>query len=381
MPKKASLLKLPEDKVSKMKGMGKVKKRTTKFPKKAKKAVKLKSDLKKWQQSVKAPKAPRVHEKKIKAIRLKSKHVTQLRRINENPVATAEIVAQKMSPDDVLGVMYSSLSTYEYYKMQAEYKKRLRKARGRKAREKLRQQWEEIVKSGQKSFTAAGLKRVTEKDLNGFSRELKRSKNNFNTIANIANTAVSDGVTKKAAAAATTTIASPTGAFIPAVGAVVDPAMTVMTAATDICDHPLEGSFTKDISQTFEMKTRLYVWCPTWYAPWRWCWRTFVLAGVSYSVGLDVGYRVSCCGASAWGRAYAEACGTLIGIRICAGCTASVYAVAGVGRTQTTGGDCSYGLGMTAQLNCQLAGIPVFAFAYSFGYTITGPCPPPEIPC
>ena len=382
MPKKASLTQLSEDKVSRMKGMGKIKKYSTKFPKQAKKTAQLKSDLKKWHQSVKAPKAPREYTKKIKAIRLKSKHVAQLRQISESPAATAEVIAQKMTPDDVLNVMYSSLTTYEYYKMQAEYKKRQKDAKSAKDKDKLRQDWEEIVKWGQKSFTAAGLKQVTAKDLDDFSRELKRSNNNFNAVVTISNTGVATPGKKLAATTrATTAISAPTGSFVPQVGAAVDPSVTLAMAAASFCDHPLEGSFTKDISKSFEMKTSLYVWCPTWSAPWRWCWKTFVLAGVSFRVGLDVGYRVSCCGASAWGRAYAEACGTIIGIKVCAGCTASVYGVAGIGRTQSTGGDCSYGLGLTAQLNCVLAGIPVFAFAYSFGYTVTGPCPPPELKC
>lgn len=375
MPKTAELIKVPEDKLSRMKKMPKVKKHSTKFPKRAKKAAKLKSDLIKWQKSTRAPKAPRERQIRIKGVRLKAGHVTKLRKVHESPVATAEVVAQKMTPESVLGVMYSSLTAYEYYKMKAEYKKRLSRTKRPATRAKLRQQWKEIVKSAQKGYKASGLKRVTPKDLDTFAGELRRSTKNFNTIVNIANTA------EAGKSSIPTRVSSVSGAFVPAVGVTVDSLPTVMSTAADICAHPLEGSFTKHISQSFSMKTRLYVWCPTWYSPWRWCWRTFTLAGVSFSVGLDVGYRVSCCGASAYGRAHAQACGTLIGITICAGCTASVYGVAGIGRTQTSGGPCSYGLGLTAQLGCELAGIPIFAFAYSFGYTVTAPCPPPQFPC
>jgi hypothetical protein len=361
--------------MSRRKGTKKPRKYSTKFPKRAKPAKKLKSDLKKWQKSVKAPKVPKVSDRKIKAVRLKSKHVTQLRQIHESPAATAEIVDQKMTPDQVLGVMYSSLTTYEYYKLKAEYKKRLSRTKSPKTKAKIRKQWKDIIKSAQRSYTAGGLTRVTPKDLDDFAAELKRSKNNFNAVVNIANSAELTKVTTP------TRVTSVSGAFVPQVGSTIDPAMNAGTFAADICASPISGSFTKHISRSFEMKTRLYVWCPTWWQPWRWCWKTFVLAGVSFSVGLDVGYRVSCCGASAWGNAWAEACGTIIGIRICASCRASVNGVAGIGRTSSSGGDCSYGLGLTAQLSCTLAGIPVFAFAYSFGYTITGPCPPPSLPC
>jgi hypothetical protein len=375
MPKFAKLSRVPADKLAGKKDVARVIKHKASFPKTAKASSKMKSDFKKWKDSIKAPKAPATKTMKIKAVRLTSKQLTSLRQIHESPTATAEIVSQKMNPDNVLGVMYSSLATYEYYKLQAEYKKRQKSAKTSASKDALKRQWAEIVQSAQKGFAAAGLSNLSEKDLNNFAGELKKSKNNFNAVVNIANSATSDKST------APVRVASVSGAFVPVTGAAVDPVATTVPSPNDICDHPLEGSFTREISKSFNMSVRLYVWCPTWAKPWRWCWKTFVLAGVSFSVGLDVGYRVTCCGATAWGNAYAEACGTVVGIKVCASCSASVNGVAGIGRTPSTGDSCIYGLGLTAQLTCTLAGITVFAFAYSFGYNITAPCPPPQLPC
>lgn len=103
--------------------------------------------------------------------------------------------------------------------------------------------------------------------------------------------------------------------------------------------------------------------------------KSFTLAGVSFSLDLEVGYRVTCCGAIVWGQASVQACGTIIGITVCAQCTAKITGVAGFGRSGS-GNNCTYGIGVNAQLKCTFAGITVFQVQVPFGYNVSGPCPP-----
>jgi hypothetical protein len=102
------------------------------------------------------------------------------------------------------------------------------------------------------------------------------------------------------------------------------------------------------------------------------------IATVSVNIGLNVGYKVSCCGASAWGQAYAQACASVAGIQKCVGCTATVIGVAGFSR-YPSGSQCVYGLGINASVQCSVFGQTVFNASWPFGYTITGPCPPPGL--
>src|SRR6185436_16841870 len=118
--------------------------------------------------------------------------------------------------------------------------------------------------------------------------------------------------------------------------------------------------------------------CPTWTNPFRICWATISVATVSVDVGLNVGYRVTCCGAIVWGLAYASACGTLLGITKCVSCTGRVNGVAGFERTPV-GSQCSYGIGVNASIQCQVFGATVFNAGWSFGFNVTGPCPPPGL--
>ena len=118
----------------------------------------------------------------------------------------------------------------------------------------------------------------------------------------------------------------------------------------------------------------------TWTNPFRTCRKTFTLAGVSFSVDLTVGYKVTCCGATAFGQAAVQACASIVGISVCAKCTASVAGVAGLVKT-SSGSSCSYGLGVNASLKCEFAGVTLLSLSAPFGWTITGPCPPAGFPC
>jgi hypothetical protein len=213
---------------------------------------------------------------------------------------------------------------------------------------------------------------LKEADLRGFSQELRKNKANFNSIVNIANSGVIVGAPSGQPLTVNTVA---TGGWVPQTGVFIDPGQ-VVTTIFGLCDKPFaEGVFTKHFSRSFSLTISLTVWCPTWTNPFRTCKKNFTIAGVSFSVDVQVGYRVTCCGATVWGQAQAQACGTIIGITVCAGCTATITGVAGIGRSGT-GSNCTYGIGVNAQLKCTFAGITVFYVQVPFGFNVNGPCPP-----
>ena len=128
----------------------------------------------------------------------------------------------------------------------------------------------------------------------------------------------------------------------------IDRDWIVIPTPADLCDRPIEGKYTKHFSRSFNLSVTIGYWCPTWTNPFRWCTKTVTIAGVTVSLGLEVGYRITCCGAIAWGQAYAQACVSVLGQSVCAGCSARVIGLAGISRTGS-GSSCSYGLGVSAE--------------------------------
>ncbi len=353
--------------------LGKVKPLAAKYPKKGATTAEFKAAQKKWIAGQAAAAPPKVKESAVKAVKLTAAQVGRLRAIRESQSPTAEaIVGQKMGPDDILGTLYSSLSALEFSRLESEFKTRRAKALTPLALKKVDAEWAKVVAAGQAAYASAGLKGLSEKDLLGFAKELHASKPNLSAVVDIANSATIAVGGASATLSGRTTIS---GGWLTHVAVLPDLAATVVTIA-GLCDKPFaEGTFTRHFSKSFSLKVRLRVWCPTWTNPFRTCVKEFTLAGVSFSVGLNVGYRVTCCGATAWGQAHAQACGTIIGVTVCAGCTATVTGVAGIGRT-TSGSQCTYGIGLNAQLKCTFAGITVFSVQVPFGFNVVGPCPP-----
>lgn len=349
--------------------LGKAKTFKDTHPKTAIAATALKSKLKTWQNAQAAPSEP-VKLEKITAPRLKATEVTKLRAINESATPTAEaIVGQKMEPSKVIGTLFSSLSTLEFTKMESEFKTRLAAATTPAAKAKVQEQWNNIVKAGQQAFASAGLKNLKEADLRSFSTELAQNKANFNTIVKMSNSGVA------VSSEALTTQSALKGGWVPQTGLLLDNVITT-TVIPGLCSVPLkEGRFTKHFSKSFSLTVRIPYWCPSWTNPFKVCHKNITVAGASFSVDVSVGYRVTCCGATAWGRASAEACVTIVGLRFCAGCTATITGVAGFGRTGS-GNNCTYGLGINAQLKCTFGGATVLNLQAPFGWNITAPCPP-----
>lgn len=341
------------------------------FPRRSISPAELRARQKRFVTSVPAPTVRQPRPKRIAAPRLTAAQLNKLRAVHQSEGATAEMVAQKLGPDEMLGTLYSSLIALQYTRMQAERRKRLR---GAKNRDVVEAQWARVVEGAQRAFAAAGLKGVTEARLDRMAKELTKSRANFNTVVDIANSGADNDI-----AAGGSRLGF--GNYVTIAETLADFFDTVITPVPpDLCERPVQGTYTKHISVSFSLSVRVTYWCPTWTNPFRTCTTTFTVAGVTFSAGLDIGYRITCCGAYAWGAAYAQACATIVGITVCASCSARVVGVAGVGRSGS-GSSCSYGLAVTAELKCTVGGVTIFYANVPYGWTVTGPCPPASLPC
>jgi hypothetical protein len=365
------LIAVSPEKLEKISGFTRVQRHTAKFPRRAVPAAEARK-LQRRQLEALVPEAvpDQPRERPIKAVRPTTAEVAKLRAIHESEAATAELVAQKLNADQVLGLAYSSLALLEYSKLRSEYERRRRQARDSR---RVEAQWRKVVEAASQAFASAGLRGMAETDLDRLATELTRNKANLNAVLDIANSA-HDVETITAGGP------RPAGNFVTVVGKFVDLPPVVVPVPPNLCEKPVEGKYTKHFSYSFSLTVKLTVWCPTWTNPFRTCKKSFTLAGVSFSLGLEVGYRITCCGATAWGQAYAQACGTIIGITVCASCSAKVTGVAGITKSGS-GSTCTYGLGVVAELKCTFAGVTVFYASVPYGWTITGPCPPPNLPC
>jgi hypothetical protein len=328
-------------------------------------AAAAKTAFRKWQDAQLPLAGPANPDLPFKAVTLDASRLAQLRAVLESDVAPAEMLKQKLDGAGFLGLLYSALAVYEFMQLESEYKRRALTTPG----DKTNRQWAAVVQASQLAFGAGGLSTIDAATLSQAARALAGDKRALDAIVRVAATgsgsqnSVLDGQTKTA------------GAFVPIVDNIRDPAMSV-THIANLCTGPLvAGRFTKHFSQSFALSVRLRVWCPTFTNPFLTCLKTFVVAGVNFSVALDVSYRVGCCDASAWGQAHAQTCATVVGVSVCAACTATVTGVSGVSRTTIPGG-CSYALGLTAVLTCTLFGQTLFTANTAFGYTVTAPCPP-----
>lgn len=347
---------------------GKLKTLKADYPKTAVSTADLKSKLKDWQKK-QAVEEETVKLLKIDATPLKADHVAKLRAISESATPTGEAVAgQKLTPEQVTSTLFISLATLEYTKKESEFKKKLAAARTASAKQQVEDEWGQGKKEFLKLYSAAGISGAKEADLDKYAQELNRSKANFNAIVKIANTATPSDTVKASAGLK--------AAFVPQTATLITEA-AVSAAIPNLCSVPFkEGSFTKHFGRSFNLTVSIpYICFPHhWWLP-EICHKHVVLAGASFSVDVSVGYRVTCCGASAWGRAGAQACATLLGKSFCAGCTATITGVAGIGRSGS-GSSCTYGIGISAQLKCTFGGLTVLNVQAPFGFNVSGPCPP-----
>ena len=371
MATRRELVAVSPEKLEKLAGFTKVVKHSALFPKQATAGPAATLQRRALASAAAAiPAGPQPAAAPIRAVRLTAGELAKLRAVHESSAASAEMIAQKLGPDQALASAYSALVAFEYTKLKAERKARLAKARNPKLVEA---QWKKIVGAASQAFADGGLSGLTEADLDTFSKELTRNKASFNAVVAIANSARDVVPTPAGGRAAV-------GNFVTVYGSFPDLVPVVIPTPADLCDRAIEGKYTKHFSRSFSLSIRVTYWCPTWTNPFRTCTKTITLAGVSFSLGLEVGYRITCCGATTWGQAFAQACGTIVGFTVCAGCTARVVGLAGISRSGS-GSSCTYGLGVTAELKCTFGGVTVFSASVPYGWTITGPCPPAILPC
>jgi hypothetical protein len=334
--------------------------------------------LKKWIKQQPVPKGAKIVARRVKAVALTKAALEQLRSIvgdDEGDVPPSRPRGSKeANTQKVLGTVYSVLATYEYMLMRNEYRDRLAKAGlSPLAQAVVRQQWRRIVTAAQQAFKAGGLA-VTEVGLNTYVSQLQ-SGTYLNAVIKIRQSAVAAGLSGHL-----TSNIPVLAAIVPTVGAIAE-AIPTASVIPNLCSTPIkQGSFTKHFGGSVALRVRVTNWCPTWKDWDRTCTKIVTVATASYSLNINVGYKITCCGATAWGKGVAQACAGVFGYSLCAGCTGLIVGVAGVSRTPV-GSGCQYGLGIKAALKCSLAGINLLDLSYTFGWVVSGPCPDPLIPC
>ena len=345
------------------------------FSKKEISTRKFDKSLKDWKKDLKKPKA------KVQTIRLK--HVaftkTNLKKfVNVRQTNKATAALDKYYKNDFsnfVSISHSTQMVLSYSTMKDEYIKRYKKARTSTEKKKLKKQWKNIVDAAILVNKISYGESVNETQLNSMALKLKKDKPALREVKNLVKSIKKDAPTE------TLSFATNMVAYIaPATVATWAPTDIIIPVEDNLCDTPISGVTTRHYSNSFSIKVHYTYWCPTWSSPGRTCRGSVTLAGVSFSMGIEVFYEVSCCGAIAGGSAYVNACGTIIGITKCAGCSANVVALAGIGHAPHNN-ECRYGFGARADIKCKIGSYTVFSAVYNFGLIVDGPCPPDSLPC
>ena len=375
MSKRIELIPMNTKGLKKSKLVAKAKPVQTKFAKKTTAAAARKKTAN-WKKSIQPVALPKQKLTKVKAEKLNLKNLSGLRSIHESTTPTAEaIVNQKMDSEKIEGLLYSSMISYNYLKMQSEFKRRLKAAKTPAQKKKVNEIWKNIQKGAVMAYNAGGMK-MSVADVEKQAKILVRSKKNFNAIANVVSTAKATG--QKSVKMTNTTKA--VSNLVTEVG-VMKLGKSVKIWVPRLCDRPFaQGTFTRHYSRSFSLSFTFKYWCPGWRKrDWfRMCTKTVTLASLRFSGDLNIGYKIDCCGAAAWGQASAQVCASIVGRTVCASCTATVVGVVGLTRNQS-GGNCTYGLGLNASLICKFGNKTLLNLQMPIGWTVVAPCPPPSL--
>src|SRR5437763_940614 len=167
--KKAELAALTPEQLGEIAGFKRAPVFEAKYPKKTVTAAEAKAAQAKWLASVAAPKVEQPAAKPIKAVMLTASHVTALRAISESEAPTAALIAQEMSPEDLLGLVYSAFVVFNYTKVAADNKAQSAAAKTTAAKPAAaaaaNTRWQQVIDGHTAAFAAAGLKNVKEADL------------------------------------------------------------------------------------------------------------------------------------------------------------------------------------------------------------------------
>ena len=371
---KVSLKKVPTTKLTK--GIALPKEISVTFKKKAISKAKFKKSFKDWKSDIKVPKA-KVQKVPLKSVKFTKSNLKKFVKVRTDKSATAALDKHyKKDLSDFVSISHSSQMVFTYSKMKDEYKARMRRTRNPIEKAMLKKRWKKIVDAAVLVNKVSYGETVNETKLNKMAATLKSNKIAFRETSRLIKSIKSKG--NSFTLGISTTI---NAELIPAVDATESAVDSVVEVVDNLCDSPISGSLTKHYSNSFSITVSYRYWCPTWRHPGRMCTGRVTLAGVSFSMGIDVFYNVTCCGAVVGGSAFVNACGTIIGITKCAGCRANVIAVGGIGNTPINNNLCQYGLGAKADIKCTVGAFTVFYAAYSFGIVLEGACPPSPLPC
>ncbi|MHA2208420.1 MAG: hypothetical protein ACXABV_04565 [Candidatus Thorarchaeota archaeon] len=324
-------------------------------------------DVRKWAKSKKAPEdLPKPKRFRLKGRRFKSKDLSKLHAVHKSKTPLLSAMNQELTPEEFLDLSYSAFTVHQYQLMKDKYRSRLEAAKTKQEEAKIRREWRALVRGASKGFQRAGMRGVKEEDLDNLALEISRDKSIAKSIKKMAGSGVRERRSES----------NPDYAAgeIPVVSEVAEPIESIVEAYLELCRNPIEDIYEWVYKFEFSWKISLKIWCPTWFDPFRFCWTTFTIAGISTTISLEVGYRISCTGASAWGLASARTCATLLGIAYCFECTAEVVGVLGFTEVSDTGG-CVYGAGVNCEFRCYWLGLPVAFLTAGIGLVIKAPCP------
>ena len=290
------------------------------------------------------------------------------------------LVDRRLTSERILGISYSAQIVSQYIELEKEYESRLSIAKTFE-RLKLTEQWDQITKEAINQFSKAGLT-VSTQSLNSWVSLFKKT--GLDLRVNGTYKKVSPVTDSKILGYAASVTASRTTEWLLAIptalGGVISD--TIKAGLSDLCSKPLaSGDFNKEWKASYDYNVNITYWCPTWSNWTRTCRGNVTLFTFSLSLGIDIGYNITCCGGSCWATGSITACAGALGYNACVNCTAGGTAVVGVGKS-TSAGSCTYGIGLNVSVNCSILGINIIEANYPiWGYTVTAPCPPAGFHC
>lgn len=359
MASRLEITPVPEKDLKNLKGVPPAPVIEVKWPKKESSPADARAALKASLEKVAEPKVTENRPVKISAVAITQATLTRLAAVLNSEDGHVEILRQKFDDVTFLSTFYSAFLAHRYMEAQSKIKPSKSGDDGRA----------DLVKAFQAAYATGGLE-VTEAELDRFAKQIAGHRDALNAMTKMINAAevVEQSVAAKGGGGAQ---------FVPVLAKVISP--PILIPIPNLCAGPLvQGSFTKHFGGSFS-------WGWGFYAPcvpkvWKTCWYGFTLSAW-YSLDLQVNYQVNCCGASVSGHAVAQACASAMGHTVCISVAANVAAAAGVIKSPGTGGQCNYGLTVVASLTITFAGQTLWSASVPFGYTVTGPCPPPWLNC
>ena len=322
---------------------------------------------------------------KIKAQPLTPRSLASIANVARSSNPGEQLIKQeKWGPEQLVGAIYTAFVAQQYKETKTQYQEALRQA----ARLPLATRLKASV-AIEAGFKSAAAEHVVALRLGGLATDqngleqlataLSANRNHYQTILDIragARGAPTATPTALSAEIVPVTLAEPLDAN----------AFADLQVPDNWCGFdPITGSQSKHFSRSFSLQSTFSYPCGVrvcrkWGIPYpcgvKWCNATVTWAAGSVALSLSVGYKIGCCGGTAWGSGKVEACGTVVNQTLCAGCQVNVTGVIGAGSATGTAGQCAYGLGLSAGVSCYLAGYTVFAANFTFGWVVQAQCPP-----